>query len=230
MTLRTSLTSLLALALLLAFTASAVADPHVGDQVIYHTTPDEDRTALVAAVVSGTTIDLVAFSDGDDYGDGNPGSQPAAIYRNVPLGASSGQYSTGTSVAATVSDVLTGLGLLQAPNGVSGSGLTLGGAGVQLSATRPVMLVVRGTASLVSTLSGGQAYALELRCDTGTTPTTVVDDAAGSVTQSLGLSVTLTELQPWKLVALRPAGDRCRVVQASGAGTVTISGATAQEL
>lgn len=215
MTLRTSL---LALALLLATATRVVAAPELGDQVIYHVNELEDRTAVVTGIVSGTTVDLVAFSDGDDYGDGNPGSQPAAIYRNVTPGVSSQQYSTGTSV----SDLVASLGYLQPPSGVSSSGLTLGGSGVQLSALRPVLLTVRGTASVSAT----QSFAIELRCDSGTTPTAVVDDATGS----LGVTLGLAAVMPWKLVGMVHAGDYCRVVQASGAGTVAITGANAQAL
>ena len=215
----------LALALIAASASVVRAAPALGDQVVYRSSSTESRTAVVTAVVSGTTIDLVAFSDGDDYGDGNQGSTPAAIYRNVVPGTGIGEYTIGTSVA----DLVASLGYLQTPTGSSPS-LTLGGSGVQLSATRPVLLTVRGTASMVSTLAGGQAYTVELRCDAGSTPTTVVDDAAGSLAQTVGLSVTLTVAQSWKLVQLVPAGQYCRVVQASGAATLSVTGAIAAAL
>jgi len=209
---------LIPLALLAAILPrTAHAAPAVGDQVIYHVNAGEDRTAVVTGIVSGTTVDIVAFSNGSDFGDGNPGWMGAAIYTNVTPGTSFGQYSTGTSVA----DLVSGLGYLQPPVG-SSPGLSLAGGAIQLSASRTVLLTVRGTASMVS----GQGFVLELRCDAGSTPTAVVDDATGSLSDAPGATVVV----PWKLVAMAPPGQYCQVVQASGAASLTLTGATAATL
>lgn len=147
--------------------------------------------------------------------------------------ATSGLASTsyvGSAVAGLASEsYVDGLGpsYLALPPAPSSAGLTLGGSGVQLSSTRPVHVVVRGTASMTSTLGSVQGYTVELRCDANTTPTAVVDDATGSLTLNVGSGI---DVQPWKLVALARAGDKCRVVQSAGAATLTLTGSPMQAL
>ena len=237
----------------LAFTSVASASPAVGQLVSYRTATSQHNLAVIGRVVSGTTVDLVAFSDGTTWQDGGTPSGVATItYTSIAQGTGVGQWEpttvvedtiaaagyalesyvdTATAGLATTSYVDTaGAGYLALPPAPSSTSLTLGGSGVQISSTRPALLTVRGTAAMTSTLAGGQAYTVELRCDSGSTPTAVVDDASGSLTQTLGASVTLAEVQPWKLVTMARAGDYCRIVQSSGAATLAVTGSSAQSL
>lgn len=278
----------IALAVLLALTAltaSAAAAPVVGDVVSYRTATSQHNLATVVRIVSGTTVDLVVFSDGTTWQDySSPASISSFVYNAVALGTSVGQYqattivadaaaaggaatqsyvtsaiSTATSGLASTSYVgsavaglasvsyvdaavsggtaglasesyVDGLGptYLKLPAAPAGAGLTLNGAGTLLSSTRPVHVVVRGTASMVSTLGTGQAFTVDLRCDSNTTPTAVVDDQSGSYTDALGVTTNVTV--PFKLVSIARAGDRCRVVQSAGAATLSVTGSSAQTL
>lgn len=260
----------LSIAVVLALAPHALASPTVGDLVSYRTATSQHNLAVVGRVVSGSTVDIVAFSDGTNWQDGGtPWGVATITYPSVALGTGVGQYQPTTIIAdiATAAGFVTsgvvtsaitsatsglastsyvgsavaglasasyvdGLGptYLALPPAPASGGMSLGGSGVQLSATRPVLLTIRGSATMTSTLAGGQAYTVELRCDSGATPTTVVDDAGGSINQQVGLSVTLTEIQPWKLVTMARAGDKCRVVQAAGAATLSLTGSSAQPL
>lgn len=265
--------------------STAIGAPAVGDWVSYRTSTSQHNLAMVGRVVSGTTVDVVAFSDGTTWMDGGTPAQVATItYTSVALGTGVGQYQPTTIVAdaaaaggaatmayvasaiasataslastSYVASAVSGLattayvdaelggatsGLatesyvdalgptyLKLPTAPAGAGLSLNGAGTLLSTTRPVLVVARGTASMVSTLGLGQAFLVELRCDGNTTPTAVVDDQSGSYTDALG--VTTSVIVPWKLVSMARAGDRCRVVQPAGSATITVTGSTAQPL
>lgn len=263
---------LLPIALLILFASSvATASPAVGDLVRYRTATSQYHLAVVGRVVSGTTVDIVAFSDGTTWQDmGTPPGAATITYYGLTLGTGVGQYQPTTIVAdaaaaagfattsatsaaiassasalngtittlsgsvSTLSSTVAALSSSSAthlvqPIAPATAGLSLGGVGVQLSATRAVLLTVRGTASMTSTLAGGQAFGVELRCDSGSTPTTVVDDASGALSQTLGISVTLTAQQPWKLVTIARPGDFCRVVS-GGTATVSLSGSSKQAL
>lgn len=245
------MTKLIAALVLLALTSVAAASPVVGELVTYRTATSQYNLAVIGRVVSGSTVDLVAFSDGTTWQDqSTPPGVATITYYSVALGSSVGQYQATTIIEDTIdaagfateawvssngyatTSYVNGLApnYLALPPAPSSASLTLGGSGVQLHASRPVLVTVRGTASMTSTLAGGQAYTVDLRCDSGSTPTAVVDDAAGSLTQTLGLSVSLTEVQPWKLVTLARAGDYCRVVQSAGAATLALTGSSAQAL
>lgn len=243
------------IAVVLAFASVAAAAPAVGDLVKLRIANSQFVLAVVGRVVSGTTVDLVAFTDGTTWQDtGTPSNFATLPYYSVTPGTSVGQYQTTTIIAdiiaaagyatqsyadsaaaAATAGLATetyvdaaGAGYLALPPAPSSGGMTLGGSGVQLSATRPVLLTVRGTATMVSTLGAGQAFTVELRCDANATPTTVVDDQAGSYTDALG--VVTTSVVPWKLVTMARAGDRCRVVQSAGTATLALTGSSAQAL
>jgi hypothetical protein len=230
----------LAIFFVLSVASAALASPVVGEQVVLRTGTSQYFPGTVASIVSGSTINLVAHTDGSTWADnGTPGYIPTRTFTSIALGTGVGQYQPTTIIADTVAAVgyalesyVDGLtpSYLALPAAPSSSGMTIGGSGVQIHATRPSLVVVRGTASMTSTLIGGQAYTVELRCDSNATPTTVVDDAAGSLNQALGLSVTLVDVQPWKLVTMARGGDYCRVVQSAGAATLALTGAPRQAL
>lgn len=223
----------------------------VGQRLKFQTASGRYHHGFVTHVVTGDTVHLTCFSDGSEWADVGYGTQAAGIsgqcYLSVSMGSGVGEwqavnvesyattgelddYATHGDVSTAIAAIPYDPGRMAIAGAGSSAGLTLGAAGVQLSTTRPTSLVVRGTASMTSTLAGGQAFTVELRCDSGATPTAVVDDASGSLTQTLGLTVTLAALQPWKLVYNVPAGHYVRVVQSAGAATLALTGATKQVL
>lgn len=254
----------MAFALLLSLSSSIASAQAVGDLVTLRIATSQYNLAIVGKVVSGTTLNLVAFTDGGTWQDtSDPPNFSTITYYNRTPGTSVGQYQTTTIIADTVSaagfatsssvtsaiaaavaglatssyvdvaaadlesyvDTL-GPTYLALPTAPSSAGLTLGGAGVQLSATRPVQLVVRGTATMASLLGSTVAFTVELRCDSGSTPTAVVDSDAGSFADT----VAATSVVPWKLVTMAREDDYCRVVQSAGAATLALTGSSKQPL
>lgn len=250
----------LSILILMAIATSAMASPVVGDLVRFRVATAQYNLAVVGRVVSGTTVDLVAFSDGTTWQDtGTPSNYATLTYYSATPGTGVGQYQPTTIVADVIAAAgfateawvsgqgyasqgfVTGQGYattgyvntaddarLALPAAPTSAGLTLGGAGVQFSASRPVWVRARGTATMVSTLGIGQAFTVELRCDANTTPTAVVDDDSGAFTDALG--VTTSTMVPWKVSTLARAGDRCRVVQSAGSATLALTGSNAQPL
>jgi hypothetical protein len=206
----------------------------LGQRVEVQMTTGRYYEGVITSIVSGSTVDVVLFSDGDTWPDVGYGTYDAGIGAKLFTSLSTGtgvlewhavnpeSYADAGTVSSSIATAITAA--LAVPGSGASAGLTLGGAGVQLSTTRPVLLMVRGTASMTSTLAGGQGFTVELRSDSNSTPTAVVDDATGSLTQTLGISVTLTDLDAWKLGAVVLAGDRVRVVQSAGAATVALTG------
>ena len=222
---------ILTLCILATLTATSFASPAVGEVVVIRTSSTRYAPALVTKVVSGDTVNLVAVIDSTaDWPDpvNMDYMHPAWLYTSVDKGTDVGEWQEST-IPAPVTDAIEVEvdGRLANPGAPVSAGLTLDGAGVQFSATRPVRLNVRLTASMTSTLLGPQSYTAELRCDSGSTPTTVVDAATG------GLSgVVATTDQPVKLSALVPTGHYCRAVTAAASAntTLTLTASTKQVL
>lgn len=184
----------------------------------------------VTLVHDEDTVNGVALIDGpDDWPTNGPTTHPTLWFEEVTRGTGLHQWRE-AEVPGTIEEAITAATAAYAtevyvdnaaatrmsvPGGSSSAGLTLNGAGVQLSATRPCWLVVRGTASMASTLLNGQSYTVELRVDSSSTPTTVVDDDQGSLS-----GVLATDVDGWKLCAFVPAGHYARVV---GSGTATLA-------
>ena len=203
----------------------------VGQVVLLKTSSTRTTPALVTHVNSGDNINLVAAIDNSsDWPDpvNVPSSHPTWLYESVDKGTGVGEWQDATVPVAVTDAISTAAdGRLANAGAPTSAGLTLGGSGVQLSSTRPTRLNARLTASMTSTLLGPQNYTVELRCDSGSTPTTVVDDASGALS-----GVAATTDQPAKLSVLVPAGHYCRIVTsaASANATVTLVAATKQVL
>ncbi|HKP06391.1 MAG TPA: hypothetical protein VJU58_03985 [Microbacterium sp.] len=188
----------------------------------------------IVSIVSGDTVDITELSDGDDWPEEGNGTYDwgigAKVFRSVPKGTDIGEWQEldDPALAAAIP------ALLAAPDIPTSLSLTLGAAsGVQVSATRPALVVVRGTGAPALSATGTQAFTVQLLVgDTasGPAPSTVIDDVDGSVNATLILGVATTTTMPWKLVAIVPAGKYIRVVQSAGAATTTLTAATKQPL
>lgn len=207
--------------LVLGVSGAAFATPVTGQSVIYRYDSTHSYAATVAHANGDGTADLVIYNwypYNFGFGLSSLYGAPATYLQGVTEGTTDNRWTANPDVLsqADIDDAV--VDLLEQPGAPVSAGLTLGGAGVQFSATRATRLNVRITTSLSSTLLGPQSYTVELRCDSGSTPTTVVDDVIG------GLSgVVATVDQPAKLSALVPAGHYCRVVTAAASANATPS-------
>ncbi len=104
--------------------------------------------------------------------------------------------------------------------------LSLNGSGVQLHATKPVMLVVSVSISAALTLGGGQTGTVQLISDSSSTPTTVQDEATCSLTGTLVVGVAITSAVTTSVCFLVPAGWYVKLTT-SGAATMSIVRQTA---
>lgn len=81
----------------------------VGQQAVYRLASSRYMQALVTKIVSGNTIELVAYSDGSAWGDGDPASLGAKLYESVALGTGVGEWQPGTLVGDAVTAGVSGL-------------------------------------------------------------------------------------------------------------------------
>ena len=75
----------------------------VGQRIVYRLATSDYRTARITEVVSGTTVDLVAFSNGTAWGDGDPASLASKLYTGIDQGIGVGTWQESTEVDPAVS-------------------------------------------------------------------------------------------------------------------------------
>lgn len=210
------------------FSSSAIADPVVGQGVIFRYDSTHIYPAIITKIVSGTNVNLVALSAINSvwYTGGPDGSVVAAIpfgnvameedtdYRwwpneNVPVEGPQGpQGATGAS-----SNIAS----------ISTPSLTLNGGAVQFSSTNETIYTVSvsigGTINLTTSFDGD----ISLLCDSNTTPSTVVgvvgNSSVGTVVVGLNETRTAKYTLSWRL----QAGHRCRLTTTTNAGSPSYS-------
>lgn len=177
--------------------------------------------AVVSAIVSGDTVNLVAFPDGAV-------SWPTSA-------AFAGDRLTGHVMLSVVKGSTIGTWRdLALPSDTGGTFMVLATAGVDQtalglnanrtpSATRPTRVRASGTFTTVADASELVGI-IELRSDAVATPTTQQDIATSKITLAAGTIVT-----PWSLEYIVPAGHNYRLVTTVEAGvTVQLSKITEQ--
>lgn len=185
--------------------------PTVGQVVLIKTQEFPLRVvpAIIAKVISGTTVTLDAFVENtDDWPPplNIPYYHECQLFESVALGTGVGEWQPAdlpevlaAPAAAGVSQVLLGLNVARQP-----------------SSTRPIRVTATGTIAVTSTPSTPQTAAVDLRSDSSGTPTT----SRGQATATLsGVAASMTV--PWSLTYDVPPGDSYKLVT-SGAGTVTL--------
>lgn len=194
---------------------------------VYHADTGRDLYGFVTHDNGGGNVDIVLMTDSTDWPappDVLSYTFSTRLYEGIDQGSSVGEWEPWNPNPVDIS------GLCDVPGAVTSAGLTLGASAVQLSTTRPALLAVRGTASQVSTLIAGQAYTVQLIVGPTNTPSAVVDDASGSFTQALGLTVTLTDLDAWKLVTIVPAGYYVKAAVLAGSTATVVLTASSMQL
>lgn len=215
-----------------------MAMPTVGQQIVYRLSSTRYLDALVSSVVSGDTVNLVAFGDGAAWGDGEPASLAARSYTSVALGTAVGEYQIGTQQVA----LITSIAETEAADAVASipadddSGLcAVPGAGSTPSpalalntvripnATRPTLVTVSGTWAWSLSITGTVSGTVSLQSDSSSTnPTAVRANAPQSASGTLLVGLSLANTNGWILTYLVPAGHSYRVVT-TGGGTFAIT-------
>lgn len=75
----------------------------VGQRIVYRLAPSDYRSARITKIVSGTTVNLVAFTTGDEWYSGVPGDIPAYYISEVAQGTAVGTWQEATGVDPAVS-------------------------------------------------------------------------------------------------------------------------------
>lgn len=196
--------------------------------------------AIVTKVVSGDTVELVAYSDGSAWGDGDPASLGAKVYDSVAMGSGVGEWLPGTIVSAAVAAGTSGLastsyvdtataglateayvdsassGYVVVPAVGTTTTLALGTAR-RPSTTRPTRVNAYGQIALSSTLLGAKSATVTLLSDSANPPTT----SRGA--QQFDLSGVVANVSPpWRLSYDVPTGHYYMLV-ASGPDAAGVS-------
>lgn len=201
--------------------------PTLGQQAVYRLATSRYMQAIVTGVVSGSTVELVVYSDGYSWGDGDPGSVATKVYDSVDLGTGVGQWQAGALVADAVVAGTAGLAASTyvdaqdstrcAVPAASAAHSLASGTPRQPSATRPVMLLVTGSWSWNLTALGTQTGSLTLQSDASATPTTTIYAPAWSRAVGVGISVNDTGTMPVCMSYVVPPGHYYSVTAAGGA-------------
>lgn len=194
---------------------------------VYHAATGRNLYGFVTHDNGGGNVDIVLLTDSTDWPappDVLSYTFSTRLYEDIDQGTSIGQWEPWNPNPVVLS------GLCNVPSAVTSAGLTLGGSAVQLSTTRPALLIVRGTASQVSTLIAGQSYTVQLIVGPTSTPTTVVDEDSGEFTQTLGITVTLTDKDNWKVITIVPSGYYVKAAVLAGSTATVVLIASSMQL
>lgn len=193
----------------------------VGQQAVYRLATSRYVQAIVTKIVSGDTVELVCFSDGSAWGDGDPASLGAKVYDSIALGTAVGEWQPGTIVSNAIATCEAyadagDAGRCAVPGASSTVSLS-SGTSRQPSATRPVLVMVSGSWSWNLTAIGTQTGSLTLKSDSSSTPTTVIRAPSWSRGITVGALIGDTGTMPVEFDLLVPAGDYYSVTAAGGA-------------
>ena len=199
----------------------------VGQQAVYRLQTSRYVQGVVAKIVSGDTVQLVCFSDGSAWGDGDPASLGAKVFDSVALGTGVGEWQAGTLVADAINAATTNLSTYSYVDSSSAGRLASPGASStvslaastprQPSTTRPVNVMLTGSWSWNLTAIGTQTGSLSFQSDSSSTPSTAIYAPAWSRGISAGLSIGDTGTVPVCLSYIVPAGHYYQVVATGGA-------------
>ena len=196
-----------------------------GQPAVYRLGSSRYVQAVVTKVVSGDTVELVAFSDGSAWGDGDPASLGAKVYDSIALGTGVGEWQPGTLVDAAIAAATTNLATYSyVDSGVAGR-CAVPGAGSAVgspafatprrpSTTRPTRVTVYGSFAMASTLLGPQSGTATLLADSSATPSTQVGVAPAALS---GVAANATV--PWTMTYDVPANHWYQVTVSVSANT-----------
>lgn len=208
----------------------------LGQQAVYRLDSSRYMQAIVTNIISGDTVELVAFQDGTAWGDGDGTNVASKLYNSVDKGTGVGEWQPATVVSDAVAAGVatcegytdTAISGLPAPDisgacAVPGAGSAVGSPTLNSprrpSATRPTQITVYGSVAMTSTILGPQSATVVLKADTSATPTTAV----GSLPFALS-GVGATATMPFTMTYDVPANHYYQVTATTSANaTVTLS-------
>lgn len=218
----------------------------LGQPVTVQITSGRYSIGAVSKIISGDTVNIVAFTDGVDpwptidtfnglvagsvlgatKGSGVGQWQEVTVPDTVAAAISAAVASiTGFATESYVDTAIDAIpaddysGLLACPAAGSAVSSPALNTPRRPSTTRPTRVNVYTQVALTSTLLTAQSATLEMRADSGSTPTTVV---GGPLTASLG-GLAATTTVPMTFTYDVPVGHYYSVVQTAGAGVVTVT-------
>jgi len=199
----------------------------VGQRIVYRVASSDYRPAKITEVVSGSTVDLVAFSNGSAWGDGDPAMQAGKVYESISQGTAVGTWQEATGVdpaaATAISDAVATAAPSYSAAAGAGSAQSLAlNTARQPHTTRPTRVTVYGTWSWTLTAIGSQSGAAALQSDSSATPSTQRGLASCARALSVGVLIGDSGSMPWALSYDVPAGHYYQVAT-SGTGTFTIA-------
>lgn len=219
---RTSL--FLAVAWLVGTVSTVNAAPVVGQHVLYKYDDSHIYDAVVSAVVSGDTINMVAFSNGSTWYNTVPSSVPAFTLYSVDKGTGDNRWGDNPNVGltgptgatgATGTTGATGPGALV--TSTSTSSFTLNGSAVQLNSTHDTIVAMSVSFSLPLSVIAGATGTVHLICDNSGTPTTEVFTLSRGNAGGLLTTDTSTLAFLWRV----PAGHFCKFTTTQDVGSPT---------
>lgn len=205
----------------------------VGAQIIYTDPWGDTHDAIVDAIVSGDTINLVAFTNGTIWGSGSPAAVPALTFASVPKGVGINTWTDGTATATAVNALLGAAiaGALVSTLGVppAGTGRTpTFNTAYQPNATRPTLLSWWGSVTSTLTLTG-TAGQIEILSDASNPPATTRGKIVGGATNGIAVAVGLTLVNGGGGAYIVPAGHFVMFKSTSLVGTPTYSATTSEQ-
>lgn len=196
---------------------------NLGQQAVYRLETSRFVQAIVTKIVSGNTVQLVCFSDGSAWGDGDPASLGAKVYNSVAMGSSVGEWQPGTLIGDAVAGLASEsyvdslIDDCVAVPGASSSVSLAASTPRQPSGARPVMVMITGSWSWNLTAIGTQTGSLSLQSDNTTTPTTVIYAPAWSRGVGVGVVIADTGTDTVCMSYIVPPGHYYQVSVTGGA-------------
>lgn len=187
----------------------------VGQRVVYRLATSDYRTARVTKIVSGTTVNLVAFATGTDWYTGVPGDITSMYFADVAQGTAVNQWQEESAIDPAVQVAIDECCTLPG----AGSTVSLAtNTPRQPSATRPVRVTASGSWSWSLSAIGTVAGTLAIHSDSSSSPTTPRAHAPCSRSVTVGVVVGDAGSLPWCLEYVVPAGHYYQLAT-SGSGT-----------
>lgn len=184
----------------------------LGTPVKFRDTSTEYHTGVIINS-SGSTADVLAFTNGNQWSGGQDGATSFSIPQwGISQGTGVGEFVPWPDPTAALSDTFT----------PADNSRTLNSA-FQPSSTRPTLVGFSVRVSSAVTVSGGQAGRIELRSDASNPPTTVRGRVAGGITGTVVVGISLTDVSEGQLTYLVPAGHYVKLVTVDETSTPTYS-------
>lgn len=204
--------------------STVIADPVVGQNVIYRYDSSHEYDAVVSKVISSTEANIVIFTHGDTAWWNTTPASITTMYLNSVTHESPGNLDNRWRENPNVDLVgpagATGAtGASSSVAGISTPTLVLNGSSVQFSTTNETLYTVAVSISGAVTLTGGFDGVVSLLCDATATPSTVVAVAGNSSTGTVVVGVALTTGSVYMMSWRVPVSHRCRLTTTNNTGT-----------